>query len=162
MHAGGAMRVVSPVRVTRRYIQTIEASPAEVMPLLCPVRETEWASGWDPALVVSASGVVERDCLFTTPDGEREATWVVTEHEPSRGLVELFKVTPGFAVVRVRIVLESAGDPARTAAEVTYTYTALGPEGEAFVRGRTEAAYAEFMRTWEAELNQYLRQRREG
>ena len=155
------MRLQAPVRVTRTYTQTLDGTAEEVMPLLCPVREAEWVEGWDPGLVLSESGFVERDCVFTTPDGEREAVWVVTEHEPARGLVEMIKTTPGFAVVRLHILLRpleagSAGAP-RTAAEVTYRYTALGPEGEAFVRGRTEEAYGELMRAWEAALNNHLR-----
>jgi hypothetical protein len=155
------MRVQAPVRVTRTYVQTLEGTPQQVMPLLCPVREAEWVKGWDPELVLSSCGLVEKDCVFTTRDGEREATWVVTEHAPDRGLVEMIKTTPGFAVVRLSIRLRSlktdsaASD--RTAAEVTYQYTALGAEGEAFVRGRTEAAYLEFMRAWEAALNEHLR-----
>lgn len=158
------MDIATPVRVTRTYTQTLEGTPDEVLPLLCPVRETEWVAGWAPRLVLSESGVAEKDCIFTTADGEREATWVVTEHEPDAGLVEMIKVTPGFAVTRLRIRLrplegELPGQLARTAAEVTYRYTALGPEGEAFVQSRTEAAYGEFMRTWEAALNRYLRSR---
>lgn len=33
-------------RITRTYGQTINASPEQVFPLICPVRETEWLDGW--------------------------------------------------------------------------------------------------------------------
>jgi hypothetical protein len=155
------MRVSPPVRVTRTFTQRLEAPAEQVLPLLCPVRETEWVEGWAPRLVLSTSGVVERDCVFTTPDGEREATWMVTEHDPASGLVEMVKVTPGFLVVRLRILLRPLNEPpVETAADVTYTYTALGPEGEAFVAARTEAAYEAFMRGWESALNAHLRRLR--
>jgi hypothetical protein len=63
---------------------------------------------------------------------------------------------------RARVCGDEAADrrAARPAggshADVTYTYTALGPEGEAYVAGRTEEAYAAFMRDWEAALNARL------
>jgi hypothetical protein len=158
------MRIVPPVRVSHTFTQVLGGPPGAVMPLLCPVREAEWAKGWAPELVVSTSGVVERDCVFTTREAERESTWVVTEHEPTAGRVEMLKVTPGFLVTRLRISLRALPadiDGARTAAEITYTYTALGPEGEEFVRACTGAAYAEFMRAWETELNDYLRRQRQ-
>ena len=34
------MKVMAPCRVTRTYVQKIQAHPDEVFPLLCPVRET--------------------------------------------------------------------------------------------------------------------------
>jgi hypothetical protein len=159
------MRIMAPVRVSRSYTQTLEGTPEEVFPLLCPVREREWVEGWDPELVVSASGVAERDCVFITPDGARQATWVITEHEPAAGRVEMIKVTPGYLVIRLRITVRPLGGGAaarQTAAEVSYQYTALDEEGAAFVAGRTEAAYATFMRAWEDALNRFLRQRRAG
>jgi hypothetical protein len=38
----------APVRVTHTYTQTLDGSPAEVLPLLCPVREADWVPGWTP------------------------------------------------------------------------------------------------------------------
>jgi hypothetical protein len=153
------MQIQLPVRVTHTYRQQLEGSVAEVMPLLCPVREAEWANGWEPKLVVSGCGIVERDCVFTTSDPAggpgAEAIWTVLEYDPLAGIVEMLKVTPGFVVVRLFIALLGAGED-RCTADVTYRYTALGPAGERYVAGRTEAAYAAFMREWEAELNEYL------
>ncbi|MBW2468639.1 MAG: hypothetical protein JRE62_05025, partial [Deltaproteobacteria bacterium] len=34
-------------RVTRQYVQTIDAAPSEVHALICPVKEAEWLEGWD-------------------------------------------------------------------------------------------------------------------
>ena len=47
------MRIMQPNRVTHTYQQRLKALPATVFPLLCPVRETEWANEWSPELVVS-------------------------------------------------------------------------------------------------------------
>jgi hypothetical protein len=155
------MRVSRPVRVRRAYTQHLDGAPADVFPLLCPVREADWVPGWDPRLVLSASGVAEKDCAFTTVDGDREATWVVTEHDPARHFVEMVKVIPEHSVTRLSIQLRAAPGAA-CEADVTYAWTALSDVGEAFVRGRTEEAWLAFMRGWEDELNTYLRRSRPG
>ncbi|HET7731794.1 MAG TPA: hypothetical protein VFK48_17360, partial [Usitatibacter sp.] len=60
------MKVVAPNRVSRSYTQKLCGEPGQVFPLLCPVREADWIEGWDPGIVITASGVAERDCVFTT------------------------------------------------------------------------------------------------
>jgi hypothetical protein len=154
------MCIRSPTRVTHTYRQHLDGRPAIVFPLLCPVREVDWVPGWAPIDVLSASGVAERDCVFTTPDatpdGPRESTWTITEHDPAAGHVEMLKVTPGFLVTRLVLTVRPHGAAGSTA-DVTHTYTALGQAGEAFVRARTTEAYAAFMREWEDAMNTYLR-----
>lgn len=149
------MLVSPPVRVSHSYTQRLRGRPNEVFPLLCPVRETEWVDGWSPGVVLSNSGVAERDCVFTTMDDSRAAVWVVIEHDAATGLVEMLKVVPEFAVTRLRIAL-TAAPSGGTEAAVTYTYTALSASGAAFVAGRTAEAYARFMRNWEDALNRHL------
>ncbi len=146
------MKIVPPVRATRTWPQRLAAAPARVFPLLCPVRETEWVEGWDPSLVVTSSGVAEKDCVFMTP--EPEAIWVVTEYEPPRR-IEFVKVTPELTVARIAILLSESG-PEETRADVTYTHTALTEAGERFVAAFTEEYYETFMKGWEKALNAYL------
>ena len=159
------MEVRTPVRVTHGWTQTLAGTPDEVLPLLCPVREVDWVPGWTPHLVISDSGFVERDCIFTTADtaaGEgAEAVWTVLDFDVAAHRVEMLKVTPGFLVVRLAIGLEPHG-AGGCHAHVTYRYTALGAAGEDYVRARTSEAYATFMREWENALNAYLRMRRHG
>jgi len=103
---------------------------------------------------VSASGLVENDCVFTTPEGEGEAVWYVTRHDPAGYLVEMIKITPGITACRLRIVLEPA--PGGCTATVSYLHTSLGPAGDDFVEAFTAERYADFMRQWERELNHFL------
>ena len=72
------MKIVGPRRATRSYTQKLVAAPEAVFPLLCPVREADWIAGWDPLLVVSGSGVAERDCVFTTAASPADAIWYIT------------------------------------------------------------------------------------
>ena len=150
------MQMIRPVRVERTYIQKIEAPPAEVFPLLCPVREMEWVDGWEPLAVYSHSGVAEPDCIFVTGEGQPEAYWVITERDPSIWQTTMIKVTPGMTVAKITIVLRY-NDEGGTDARVTYMYTALTGAGEEFVRSYSEEYYQEFMRYWEMTLNAYLR-----
>jgi hypothetical protein len=149
------MRIQQPNRVSRTYTQTLCAEPAQVFPLLCPVREADWIEGWDPGVVISASGVAERDCVFTTASKPHDALWYVTRHEPSAGFVEMLKITPTVTACRLTIQLRPA--PGGSEADVTYTHTSLGPEGDAFVASFTEGYYRQFMQDWESRLNRYLR-----
>lgn len=91
---------------SRTYTHKLIGPPETIMPLLCPVREADWIRGWDPLLVVSASGVVERDCAFVTASLPSNAIWYVTRHEPGHGFVEKIKLTPGVTACRLTILPE--------------------------------------------------------
>ncbi len=148
------MKIVKPKRVSRTYTQHLEGSPEAVFPLLCPVRETEWIHGWDPPLVVTASGVAEPDCVFTTPADPVDAVWYITRQEPADGFIEMIKITPGVTACRMTIRLREM--PVGSEADITYTHTSLGPQGDAFIEAFTEEQYRGFMRDWEARLNHFL------
>jgi hypothetical protein len=149
------MKIVKPNRATRTYTQQLVGSPAEVFPLLCPVREADWIEGWDPLLVVSSSGVAESDCVFTTAADPMDAVWYVTRHEPEAGFVEMLKITPGVTACRLAIQLRPRAGGSE--ATITYSHISLGPRGDEFVASFTEDHYRRFMQDWEARLNHYLR-----
>ena len=150
------MKIARPRRVTRSYLQTIEGTPEEIMPLYCPVREAEWCAGWDPIVVYSESGVVEPDCVFVTGDGLLESAWFVTRYVPEAGQVEMVKHTPGVTFVKLSISLEPA--PGKTTcATITYSLTALSRAGEQALAEFTEEHYATMMQAWEKAMNHYLK-----
>lgn len=148
------MNIVKPHRVTRRYTQQLNAPPDQVFPLLCPVRESEWVNGWHPRLVATESGLAELDCVFVTPSGPQEAIWVITRYEPETHLIEIVKVIPGIVVGK--IVIQLAVAPGGSTAEISYGFTALGPDGDRVVNEFTQDHFDEFMLAWETELNHFL------
>jgi hypothetical protein len=148
------MRICPPNRVNHTYRQRLQAAPARVFPLLCPVRETEWANGWLPELVISASGLAESDCVFVTVAEPANSVWYITRHEPEELFVEMLKITPGVTACRLSIRLAAEGNGC--VADVAYTHTSLGPEGDDFVAKFTSEYYREFMEVWEKELNHFL------
>lgn len=149
------MNITKPNRATHTYRQRLRAGPAKVFPLLCPVREAEWADGWLPDFVISSSGVAERDCVFITPDKNAKAIWYITRHEPERWFVEMLKIVPGVTACRLQIQLSASSD--ECVADITYSQTSIGPAGDEFVAGFTTDHYKRFMQVWEKELNHFLK-----
>jgi hypothetical protein len=148
------MHIVKPNRAAHTYRQRLCASPAKVFPLLCPVREAEWADGWLPERVISASGVAERDCVFITADKPGTAFWYITRHEPETFFVEMLKIVPGLTACRLNIQLAEEGTGC--IADITYTHTSLGPAGDEFVAKFTAEYYQKVMQAWEKALNHFL------
>lgn len=149
------MQIISPVRVTRRYTQKLRGKPADVFPLLCPVREREWVQGWDPLAVYSESGLAENDCIFTTGEKAPESIWVITQFDPVDHILEILKVSPGMTVARITISLAES-DSGDTDAEVVYMYTAISPDGEEFVENYSQEFFDRFMQFSESALNNFL------
>lgn len=150
------MKVSKPIRSSHSYVQLLAAPPDEAFPLLCPMREIDWVNGWDVSAIYSNSGLAEKDCVFITGTGNRETTWMITQHDPTNYFVEMVRFTPDFTVCKLSIRLEDRGD-ATTAATVTYTHTAIGKAGEDFVSQFTADYYTSMMKEWESELNHYLK-----
>jgi hypothetical protein len=155
------MKVMEPCRVTRTYLQKIQAPPEEVFPLLCPVRETEWVRGWDPIVVYSHSGLAEPDCIFLTGNGEPESAWIITDRDSDQFHLEIIKISPWTTVAKIDITLRR-NEESGTEARISYTYTALSESGEDFVNRYTEDYYLEFMRYWENAINDYIARTESG
>lgn len=149
------MKIIRPNRVTRTYTQRLIGEPDTVFPLLCPVREVDWIEGWNPPLVISASGFAEPDCVFTTSAQPIDAIWYITRHEPAAGFVEMLKITPQVTACRLSIQLRPIADGCE--ADITYSHTSLGVQGDEFVASFTEEFYRKFMQDWESRVNHYLR-----
>lgn len=149
------MKIEKPSRIRHSYTQTIIAPPSEVFALMCPVREADWVPGWVAGQVLSDSGVAEQDCMFTTPDGDSEAIWIITRHDPENTEVEMYKVAPGKTIGHIEIKVRADGDDC-SKVQIAYAFTALGPAGEAFLKTFTQAWFDSFMQTWQVAMNHYL------
>lgn len=144
------------IQKTFHHLQHNTAPPEKVFPLLCPVREYDWLDGWQAKIIHSESGLVEENCVFTTPHhGEMETVWHVTKHDPENFEVAFVRVTPGENVVRIQIKLVPEGDAA-TQSRISYQYTALNEAQNEHIRENLPAEFAESMNWWERALNHYL------
>ena len=147
-------------RIVRTYTLRIEAPPAIVFLLICPVREADWLDGWADGyeLIYSASGVAEKDCVFRTyGHGDPEMIWTISEHDPDRGVVEFVRVMAGFVATTLRVTIADGGD-GTSAVEVTYVVTPVSNEGARFAATRYGGeALPDAIRWWETSMNHYLR-----
>ena len=143
-------------RITRTYRQIINATPEKVFPLLCPVREAEWLDGWQYAMIYSESGLVEEGAVFSTPHaGEADTVWIVTKHDPGKREIEFARFTPASRTCVLRLAV-SANTATSSLVDISYTYTATTPEGNAFIESLTEEAFVEAVSFWEKSMNHFL------
>lgn len=106
-------------------------------------------------MVLSESGLVEPECVFTSSDTHGESTWLVPDHDPRGRRVRLVKFTPEFTVCLLEIGVEP-GTAATCDVSVCYSYTALSEEGARFVDTFSAARYEEIMDHWRAAIRHYL------
>lgn len=133
----------------------LSASPEELFPLLCPVREYDWIENWQCELVYSESGKAEADCVFRTrfPQDGPEDTWVVSRYEPPRA-IEFIRIN-ALRVVRYSIELDSA-EAGRSSWTWSQTLTGLNDPGDALIASGTPASFAEKIAGIERRLNHFL------
>jgi len=158
----GAMMVVAqqpttfrPRTVSRVATLKLAASLERVFPLFDPVREAEWAEGWEIEILHPQDAPPERGMVFRThhaPEGE--TVWIMTRFDFPSGEVEYVNVTPGLKVTRVNISCRKAGEA--TEAEVRYTVTALSERGNEYVEA-FDVKYTKWLESWEKAINHYLR-----
>jgi hypothetical protein len=143
-------------RITRSYCQTISASPEVVFPLLCPVREAEWLDGWKYAMIHSESGLAEEGCVFSTPgDGEEDTVWVISRYDRENQLIEFNRFTPGSRTCVLKVTVTSKGDTDSNV-DISYTYTGITADGNAWIDNFIEDAFLDAVKFWEKSMNHFL------
>ncbi|MGD9017893.1 MAG: hypothetical protein PVH30_10945 [Desulfobacterales bacterium] len=149
------MTLVNSFRNIQNAAMTLNASCAEVFPLLCPVREMDWLPHWQCEMVYSDSGRAEDNCIFRTefPGDRGRETWTVSRYEPVRA-IEFIRFTPDIKITRLDVHLYPKGD--QTLAIWHRTVTALGDRGRKVVESMDQGEYEEEIRSLEGMLNHYL------
>ncbi len=156
------MRIEQPYRRKCAARFEIAAPPESVFSLMCPAREYEWEPGWTTNLILSKSGLVEQDCIFTTPGGASdysanacsEAIWTTPIYDPESKKLTMIKVTPGDVVTRLDISVE--GGDAAAVVSASYEHTALSPVGCKTVDQHTDEEFSQMMLRWSAALARAL------
>ena len=133
---------------------------AEVFPLFGPVREKDWAEGFDPHVVFSTTGLIDEHMVFRTrteyPGEESEdKTWVVSRYDPQAAFIE-YTVSTSARLYWITIRCEQDRGAKTTRAEVTYTFTALTEAGQALIEKAARDMFAHELKDWETAINAYL------
>lgn len=144
------------IQKTYSYTQINNGSIKNVFPLLCPVREMDWLDGWNFKMIHSNSGLIEKDCVFTTPHhGEYETVWHVTQYDKLNYKIEFLRVTPNENIVKINILLDRI-NVQQTKAIIDYQYTALNEEQNEFINNELGQSFIDSMKWWEKSINYYL------
>ncbi len=140
--------------LTRTNRFTVPAAPGRVFPLLCPILEYQWLAHWRCELLHSASGVAEEDCVFRTtlPSGD-PMTWVVSRYEPPTRIEFTCLVTDTY-VFRLKIALTAEAGATRL--DWTRRWLSLGPAGDVWIAGWSEAEHEKGMDFLRHALTHYL------
>ena len=149
-----AQQDFSGKRVAYQYGFELNATPAEIFPLLCPVREYDWIETWQCRMVYSDSGMAENNCIFVTNLMGGEEVWVVSRFEPEKRIEFVVTSTVG-VVMKLDIALENGGG-GKTKLHWHRMFTALNDDGNAFVAAMTEEKFLEQMHGLETMLKHYL------
>ena len=132
--------------------------PVEVLfPLFSAEGEKLWVPGWDYENIVGSNDLHE-DYIFLTKNNDQtktETIWLVKRYEPESYFVQFYKIDPeekvGIVTVECAQVEENL-----TEVEVTYGYTGLSDEGNAFIDDFTSAHYKKYIGEWKVLLDSYF------
>ncbi len=141
---------------TYHFIQSNCGSVEDVFPLLCPVREADWLDGWKYKMIQSKSGLIEQDCVFTSPHhGKFDTVWQVTQYDKENYKIEFLRVTPTENVVKINIRLEKINEQ-ETKTLIDYQYTGLNDQQNSYIEDDLENDFRNNMEWWEKSINHYL------
>jgi hypothetical protein len=142
-------------RIERTASFVVNAPVDKSFPLFGPIREKEWAAGWEPSVLLSKDILIEEHMIFQTngQEGEGNYTWAVTTFQPEKHLVE-YTVFTSERIWFIRVACEAVGE--KTNATVSYAYTGLTEEGNRKNKLAIEKMYANNLNDWEKAINHYL------
>ncbi len=145
-------------RITKTATIFIKGKVAEVFPLFGPIKEKEWAPGWNPEIIYSQTGIVEKHMIFRTArkfDEAEDYTWVITHCDPEACFIE-YAVNTSERIWFIAVQCRSESD-GMTSASVTYTFTALTDKGARLNEIALEKMYENDLKDWEEAINYYLK-----
>lgn len=143
-------------QITRTQTIHLPAAPAEVFPLFSPLGETSWEPDWNPTMLYPASGAAQVGTVFTTQHASEPAKiWTIISYDPDQTTISYLNVAPTSHLTRIDITCAATG-PQTTSADVSYTFTALTPDGSAYLDSFTEDHYRAYIASWETAITHYL------
>ncbi len=151
--------VFSPQRISKTSVIALNAALEKVFPLFGPIKEKEWAAGWDPEMIHPTSGEVEEHMVFKTtahPSHEEpDYIWTLSKYLPEEASLEYTVFTPE-RIWWITIRCWEEIPDQMTKAEITYTYQGLTERGNKINERALQRMYAHNLKDWEEAINYYL------
>lgn len=136
----------------------VHASFAETAPLFGPEGERVWAGKhWDPQFLYPQPAHDSEGAVFTVKHGPVTAVWVNTRFDIEARHFQYVYFLSNLMVTTIDVRFTSLG-PDTTRVNVTYTRTAIAPEGNEHVQAMSEgdkSAGGE----WQRSIDRYLADR---
>lgn len=143
-------------RVQKSASFIVNASMEKAFPLFGPIREKDWAAGWEPQMIYSIDPLVEEHMVFQTKgthNSEPEYTWALTQYKPSDFFIE-YTVSTSNRIWFITVKCQPHGET--TNVTVTYSYTGLNELGNQLNKTAIEKMYEHNLKDWEEAINHYL------
>ena len=148
-----------PKRISRTATIIVNAPLQEAFELFGPIREKDWADGWDPQPIDPLTELVQERMVFTTQShfGQEapDDVWVVSTYSVGDSFIE-YTAFDQNRVWWIEVLCEEAAPGETTRAEVTYTYLGLTDHGNSLNRESLELMFARDLKDWEEAINHFL------
>lgn len=132
----------------------------QVFPLFGPIKEKEWAEGWNPQMVLPYPDLLEEHMVFQTPSGHSEdpnpATWIVSKYDPDHWFIE-YTVFTKARIWWISILCREEENAFRTNATIEYKYLGLNEEANRLNEEALARMFMHDLKDWEHALNHYLK-----
>jgi hypothetical protein len=141
-------------RIVRTYSHELAATPSQVFPLFCPIREYEWIPHWSCEMIHSDSGIAELDCVFKTALPEQaEAIWTCSRYEPNQAIDYVVFSHGQVQHLSIRI---SEPAPGRVRLEWTRVFSAFTADTEASLTNFVESRLSQINNILKNGLEEYV------
>jgi hypothetical protein len=143
-------------RIERTASFLVKAPIEKAFPLFGPIREKEWAAGWEPQVIYSQHPEVEEHMIFKTvsnsPD-EKEYVWVVAQYRPINFFIE-YQVSTHQRIWFIMVKCKPQQE--NTLVSVTYSYTGLTDNGNRINQESLTKMFTHELKDWEEAVNFYI------
>lgn len=144
--------------ISRTARITLDGPIEAVFSLFGPLKEKEWASGWEPRMIFSDRDEMKAHTIFITdghPPHEDHYTWIVSRYEPLNHSWE-YTVFTSERVWFITIKCVAGEILRRTFADITYTYIGLSELGIRLNELSLSHIFSHDLADWEKAINHYL------
>lgn len=135
----------------------LQAPVEKAFPLFGPIREKDWADGWDPFVIHAESDVHEYMAFITESsyEVEKQYLWVVSYYDSASFSIR-YHVSGVDRSWVIAVTCNPVDDSACTAT-VTYTYFAANQSAHSRNVASIQHMFAEDLRDWQMAINHFLR-----
>ena len=144
-----------PLHTHATHRVVVDAPAEQVFMFFTPAGEELWVNGWSPRYVHPEDGATQQGMVFCTGQGADLTVWTLLEFDRQAMRSRYVRCTPATRTGTVEVVC-TALDASRTQVEVTYTLTALSPEGEVVLQAFEGPAFASMIESWATDIGRHL------